>query len=183
MRTRISLQWTPCWEGATKNWAKGFLLKNRWRCDRIHEIDDLLQDAYLTFLKIADRYPRVMGQAHFMTLYRRAMANEMHDRSRYMRRKRELHQDTSVDAVEISAERIGEVSNSGYVNLLIDQAPDDLKLALECLVHNPPELIHQRWHRENLNMGLRRVLGYDRARLDEYRNIDFTGGIKNLLEA
>lgn len=172
---RATLNWSPQWEGATRNWALGFIKKNRWRCDRINGFDDLLQDAYLTYLKIEQKYPRVMGQAHFMTLYRTAVRNEMHDRARYMRRKREQHQDTSVDAAEIIG-RIGEVTNEGYITLLIEQAPEELRLALVCIGQNPAALHHQNGHRENLNMKLRRVLGYDSS-------IDLIGGLRTLLGA
>ncbi len=171
---RPTLSWSPCWEGPTEKWTRGFLQKQKWRCDRIHEYDDLLQDAYLTFLKVYNRYPRVAGQAHFMTLYRAALKNEIHDRSRYMRRKREQHQDTSVDASDLCVGRIGEVSHAGNLNLLIEQAPEEVKLALKCIGQNPPELHCSNGHCETLNMKLRRVLG-------GYQNYNFVGEIKALL--
>lgn len=170
---RQTLRWSPMWEGPTKTWTIQFLKKNKWRCDRVHDQDDLLQDAYLTFLKISRKYPRVMEQAHFMTLYRRALWNEMHDRARYVHRKRTVHLDTSIDATELCALRIGEMTNEGYLNLLIEQAPEELKLALECLGQNPPELHQQNGHRENLNMKLRRVL--------HCQGYDFTNGMRSLL--
>jgi hypothetical protein len=172
-RMRALLAWSPCWEGPTEEWAKRFLWKNRWRCDRIHDTDDLLQDAYLTFLRVANRYPRVMGQGPFMALFRTAMTNEMHDRARYMRRKREQHQDTSVDAGEITG-RIGDLANEGYLSLLIETAPQELQLALLCIIQNPPELACLPNRHENLNMRLRRVLGYD-------SNVDLTGELRSLL--
>ena len=186
-RVRATLAWSPRWEGpdyrvanpppeyATKQWALGFIKKNLWRCDHIHDFYDLLQDAYLTFLKIATKYPRVMGQAHFMTLYRAAVSNEMHDRARYVRRKREQHLDTSVDAGDLCVGRISELSNEGYLRTLIEQAPEELKLALLCIGQNPKALHRVNGHRENLNMKLRRVLGYDST-------VDIIGGIRRLLE-
>lgn len=183
MKVRPTLTWSACWGGATENWTKSFIKQHRWRCDRIHDFDDLLQDAYLTFLKVERRYPRAAGQAHFMTLYRTALKNEMHDRARYMRRKREQHQDTSVDAADLTSGRIGEVGHDGYLNLLIEKAPEGVRLALECLEQNPPELHHQNGHCETLNMRLKRVLGYDKMRLDEYRKADLTGAIRTLLGA
>lgn len=172
-RIRARLAWQPCWEGPTKAWALGFISRNTWRCDRIHDVDDLLQDAYLTYLKVAARYPRVRGQAHFMTLFRRAVHNEMHDRARYMKRKRELNEDTSVDACELPG-RIGEVSNDGYIAVLLEQAPENLRAALICIAQNPPSLYQATEYRENLNMRLRRVLGYD-------HKADICGAIRELL--
>lgn len=116
-RVRARLAWQPCWEGPTKAWALGFIIRNMWRCDRVHDADDLLQDAYLTYLKMAAKYPRVRKQAHFMSLYRRSINNEMHDRARYMKRKRMVNEDTAVDAGELPG-RIGEVS----LAMLLEQA-------------------------------------------------------------
>lgn len=174
-RVRATLSWQPSWEGTAKSWAIGFISKNRWRCDRIHEFDDLLQDAYLTFLRICNKYPRVVGPAHFMTLYRMAMNNEMHDRARYVKRKREIHEDTSVDPTELGDRRIGEVTNGGFVSVVIANAPEPIKQALSCLIENPPELHQATGYRENLNMKLCRVLGYQRT--------DLMGGLRSLLQA
>lgn len=157
-RERAKLQWTPVWEGPTKQWALGFIRKNKWRCDPINSIDDLLQDSYLTFLKISTKYPRVIGQAHFMTLFRTAMRNEMHDRARYMRRKRERHLDTSIDAFDLG-DRIGELSHNGYLAVLLDQAPAEVRAALTAIGQNSPALHRINGHRENLNMKLSRVTG------------------------
>lgn len=172
-RERQSLSWTPVWEGPTKAWAISFISKNRWRCDRIHEFDDLIQDAYLTFLRICIKYPRVIGQANFMALFRSAMSNEMHDRARYIKRKHEVHEDTSVDPTELGDRRIGEVTNGGFGNLVIVSAPEPLRQALTCLIENPPELHQATGYRENLNMKLCRVLGYQGA--------DLVGGLRSLL--
>ncbi len=172
-RVRVTLIWSPCWEGPTKEWTIGFIRKNRWRCDRIHTEDDLVQDAYLLYLKIEAYYPRVMTQGAFMALYRTAFGNIIHDHSRYMRRKREQHQDTSVDAGEITG-RIGDLANEGYLSLLIETAPQELQLALLCIIQNPPELACLPNCHENLNMRLRRVLGYDST-------VDLTGGLRSLL--
>lgn len=175
MRVRAKLAWQPSWEGPTKVWARGFISHNIWRCDRVHDADDLLQDAYLTYLKVVTMYPRVRRQAHFMSLFRRAIHNEMHDRARYVMRKRELNEDTSVDACELPG-RIGEVSNEGYIAVLLEQAPEPVRDALICIAQNPASLYQATGYRENLNMRLRRVLGSD-------RRVDFCGAIKELLEA
>ncbi len=181
-RVRVKLAWQPCWEGPTKAWVQGFINRNIWRCDRIHDADDLLQDAYLTYLRVVSKYPKVRGQAHFMSLFRRALHNEMHDRARYMKRKRELNEDTSVDACELPG-RIGEVSNNGYLAMLLEQAPDPVREALVCIAQNPPSLYQATGYHENLNMRLRRVLGYDRYRLEEHRKADLCGAIRELLGA
>lgn len=179
---RPKLAWTPVWEGIVKQWSMKFIHKNKWRCDHTSDFEDLLQDAFLTFMKLCKKYPRVIEPANFMSLYKTAIANQMHDRSRYMRRKRESHMETSVDVSELYTGRIGEVSNEGYLNALISEAPDELRAALSIIATNPEALKNRRgYQRENLNMKLRRLLGLDQCQLDEHRSYDITGKLRELL--
>lgn len=146
-----------------------------WRCDRIHEFDDLMQDCFLIFHKICDKYPRVVEERHLFSLYRRAVVNQFHDRALYMKRKRVLHQDTSADVSDVFIGRIGEMTNAGYAAALLAEAPEDLKIALRLLTRFPKVLdnLPKIKHRENLNMKLRRALDLD-------PNFNFTDGMKDL---
>src|SRR5687768_14833046 len=94
-RVRGRPVWTPQWEGVVYLTTCKFIAKNNWRCDHLHSREDLLQDAYLIFMKIRDMYPRVVEEKNFMALYRTALSNKMNDRALYVKRKREVHQDTS----------------------------------------------------------------------------------------
>lgn len=192
-RVRAVVCFTPVWVGTIRNYALKFIHQNRWRCDRIHEIEDLEQDAHLIFIKISTKYPRVVEERHFMGLFKVALANNFHDRALYMKRKRVLEQDTSQDVSELYTGRIGELSNGGYVGALLAEAPEELQIALQ-LIANNPEMLKTPRHakRENLNAKIRRVLGtqsvafeafYKRNlwRSQEMRNYDFVGEIKALL--
>lgn len=161
-RVRAKLIWSPEWDGIIKGAAINFIRENKWRCDPIHSRDDLEQDAYIIFLKICDRYPLVVEAKHFMSLFKSALRNWMHDHARYTKRKRVVHAETIKDVSELYLERIGEVTNNGYLGALLAEAPDELKAALKILEENPKSL----WRnslgpRENLNMRLRRVLGLE----------------------
>ena len=174
-RVRARLAFTPIWEGVIRGWAKKFISKNRWRCDSIHNFDDLLNDAYLTFIRVAERYPRVMDPPHFMALYKTAMRNEMHDRARYVQRKRPVHAELSDDVSDLFDDRMGEVTNGGHFNLLMAEAPPEVRLALTLLSEQPEALrdpAKRPKNRENLNMRLRRILGIE---------FDFVGAFKTLL--
>ncbi len=174
-RERARLAWSPCWDGKVLAWTKWYINENKWRCDRIHAFEDLLQDYWIIFNKICERYPRVVDEKHFMALYVRAVSNQMNDRSLYTKRKREIHQDTVEDVSDLYTGRIGEVSNAGYATLLLDEAPEELKIALR-LIEQCPRVLRMKaprgTGRENLNMRLRRILGID---------FDFAGSLKNLL--
>lgn len=174
-RERARLAWVPAWEGKTLAWTKKFITANKWRCDHIHTFDDLLQDYWIIFNKISERYPRVVDEKHFMALYVRAVTNQMHDRSLYTKRKREIHQETSEDVSDLYTGRIGELTNAGYASLLLNEAPEELKIALRLIEHHPRVLRRKSPRgtgRENMNMRLRRILGVD---------FDFVGTMKTLL--
>jgi DNA-directed RNA polymerase specialized sigma24 family protein len=174
-RERVRLRWVPQWDEKVRGWAIKFITQNQWRCDKIHEFDDLVQDAYLLFLKIAERYPKVNQPQHFMALFKRALANQIHDHARYMRRKRIIHQDTHKDAIELYSD-VGEENNQGYLNALIAEAPSELRLALTIIETEPEKLrnVTSR-HSENLNMKLRRILGIK-------GKFDFATALKTLIE-
>lgn len=170
-RTRVRLCWTPIWEGSVKGWAIKFIHTNKWRCDKIHEFDDLLQDAYLTFVKISEKYPRVSQPQHFMALFKSAVWNQMHDRARYMRRKRLIHEETNDDPMDLLG---GTDHNAGPLLLSLAEAPEELRQAI-ILMETEPDLIRgEHTIRENLNGKLRRILGLE-------EQFDFTAMLKNLL--
>lgn len=173
-RVRTKVAWEPVWEGSVKGWAIKFNRRNRWRLDSINGDADLLQEAFIVFLKICRKYPRVMDPAHFMALYKRAMENQMHDRSKHTSKYRNFNIPLDCDALSICGARIGELTNGGYARALVEQAPEELKLALALIANHPEKLrIKNRKRKENLNMQLRRLLGIE--------GYDFMGGLKELL--
>lgn len=167
-RYRVKLLWSPIWEGPIKNWAAKHIRENLWRCDSIHGFDDLMQDAYLWFVKVSDRYPRVVDPKHFMALYKTTLRNKLHDHARYMQRKRVLHEESDTDVSEAYADRVGELTNGGFLSALLARAPEEVKQALTLVTQNPAVLNSNphRYRRENLNMRVSRVLGLPNFRLD-----------------
>lgn len=188
-RERETLDWQPSFDGALYGWTVNFINQNRWRCDSIHTFADLLQDAYLTFRRICDSYPRVIDKRHFFSLYRRAMVNEMHDKARYKKRKNEAnHITTELDVAEMYANTVGEASNAGYLIALVEELPAELKLVVQAF--GDAEKLEQMRHprpqtqfellagldnlRENFNMKMRRILGID-------SDTDLAGQLKSYL--
>ena len=161
-RARSALTWAPSWEGPVKQWAAKFIRRNQWRCDRIYEFDDLMQEAYLIFLRITEKYPRVVEPKNFMGLYKMALSNWFHDRAAYMKRKNVSHVDVGVDPLELCLGQSGELRHNGELAILLSEAPQELRLALSLIAGNPEALkaFQPRGQpRENLNMKLRRILG------------------------
>ena len=170
-RYKVRLNFTPEFNPILRNWTLKFIKNNKWRCDSIHGFDDLMQDAYLLFVKVSTSYPRVMDPKHFMALYKTTLKNSMHDHARYMQRKRILHEDTSQDVSDLYADRVGELTNGGYISSLLSGAPLDLRRALELVMRNPP-CLRDTPRRETLNMTIKRVLS---------TNMNFDIALKSLL--
>lgn len=174
-RKRTAIVWSPTWDDSLRGWAAKFIRKNVWRCDRVNEFDDLMQDAYLCFVKVAERYPRVVEPRHFMSLFQTTLRNYMHDHSRYTQAKRGAIEETALDVSELCSNRMGEVTNHGYLHALLAEAPEELQMALILLATDPEAVRVSPPHtRENLNMRLRRVLGVGEG-------FDFAGQLRAVL--
>lgn len=133
---RERICWSPVWSKEYQIWSKFFILENKWRCDSLNGFDDLMQEAYLTFKYVADSYPRVIDDKQLMALYKRAMVNKMHDRSCRKRRRKDTVEDAiPTDVYTVFSGRMGEVTNSGYLAALLDEAPEELKVTLALLAN------------------------------------------------
>lgn len=66
--------------------ARGWILKtakqNYWRVKDFYELDDLVQDGFLKFEHVRNRYPNVTSKANLMALFKRAYTNHIHDLAR-----------------------------------------------------------------------------------------------------
>lgn len=164
-RQRERIIWSPVWSDEYKNWSSFFNRKNKWRCNRILDEDDLLQEAYLVFHNIKASYPRVVEPKLFMGLFKRAMINKMHDRSCSVRRRKDtVEAPVSLDVYEFFAGRIGETTNSGYLAAILNEAPEELKLVLAMLAKGdfasmPPKRRGRFEERKNLSMRICETLG------------------------
>jgi hypothetical protein len=171
--------YTPTWDGPIKNWAGTFIASNRWRCDVIHDFEDLLQEAWVLFDKLSKYYP-VDTPQHFMALFKRALSNSFHDHARYTMRKRNYR--NSYEGIKFSRRILGEATNNGYLNALIAETSDNVRNALAAF-DDPVTCAALRMRgrkrgkmreHENLNGRLRRVTGAPEG-------CDLVKGIKRLL--
>lgn len=166
MRTRVGLGFSPSWKGSIEGWARKFVYANQWRCDPTLEPADLMQDAYLTYVKVVEYYPTVRTPQHFMSLFQRALENDFHNHARQKRLRHQTILDVEAD--------LPDHANWGYVAAALAEAPEELKLALaifadrdKCaeLAREQPRSRFSRKTlriRENLNAKLTRLAGLDR---------------------
>ena len=163
-RKRERIVYTPTWCKEYEKWVRGFVNVHSWRVDPMYGPDDLVQEAYITFRHLADRYPRLMDPQHFMALFKRAVINKMNDRSCYYnRRKNTVEAPISADIYDLFVGRIGEMTNNGYLNVLLNEMPDEMKLAVAMLTdentdENDPEVVKKT---ALLNAAIKQLLSTD----------------------
>lgn len=175
-RVRADLGWTPQWDHTFRGYAINFIRKNHWRCEHLHDLDDLLQDAYLAFRRVKAAYPGITEPKHFMALYKATLNNEMTDKARYKRDKNQAEVVPDDDLMQFISERIGSYSNEGYLRALIAELPPETKLFLKALNDDTTLALIRKKHkrsrlarmlnlpkRENLNATLVRVLRLPRG--------------------
>lgn len=69
--------WYPTWpevEGAAMNLGR----RNLWRVRPLYDIEDLMGEAYIVFLRIVRKYPRVIDPPHFMSLFLSSWSRVLH---------------------------------------------------------------------------------------------------------
>lgn len=77
--------WEPEWNNEIIGWTRKFVIQNRWRTETYNDIDDLMQDAHIVFLKVRDKYPQVTEAAHFMSMYKTSLWRHFMDRGRKLK--------------------------------------------------------------------------------------------------
>lgn len=168
LRHRVRVCYTPQWSDV-QHWAIKTIHQNKWRCDRIFEPEDLLNEAYLIFAKLEKQYPRVVEQRNFFSLFKTALRNYFHDHARHMQNKRLSIIDTEEDPLEI--DQIGDLNHEGVVKAKINSTPE-LKAAYSIIEQNPRSLrrVFAGKH-ENLNMKLRRLTGVKYDFMNGFREV------------
>lgn len=74
---RRKIQYVPNFRLDVEQWTKRTIAKHFWRVRGLCEPDDLLQDAWVLFLKLKQKYT-TDGPAHFGKLFRTSFANHFH---------------------------------------------------------------------------------------------------------
>lgn len=159
-RRRERIAWSPQWGPEYIKWTTGFLRANKWRVDAIHDLSDLMQDAWLIFHKICKTYPRVTDPKYFFSLYKRAMINKMHDRSCARTRHRKVEVVLPEDIADFFIGRIGEAGNAGYVSALLHELPEEIQAVIQHMttIQEKPRRVRGA-PRENLSRRICREMG------------------------
>ena len=160
----------PEYPGRIQGWAVNFCSENAWRVSATMELNDLLQEAYLTYLKVVEKYGKTAKNGpHFMRLYQTTLRNRVTDLAWdasevYTKTKREEVAEFSLESV------MGDSDNDGYLSVLIQQAPTEVKMVLNMILNAPQEFVEvtmASWRRGDNRMSnggctrINRALGLD----------------------
>ena len=171
---REQIAWSPKWGPDYVKWTSSFLKANKWRVDPVNDLQDLMQDAYLVFVKICQSYPRVINPKHFFNLYKRAMINKMHDKSCARTRRRKVEVTLPEDVTDFFVGRIGEAGNAGYVVALLQELPEEMQAVIQYMTTNQEKPHRVRnGPRENLSRRICREMGLptDRDPVKELKSL------------
>lgn len=177
---RTRLDWTPEWNSVFFGWSRKYITENKWRCDPVLDIDDLMQEAYFVFMKVTEAYPKVVEPRHFMAIFKSSLRNHIFTLSRTERNRLNCMSHTEIDPLEI-ATHIKDYNNEGYLRCLLNEAPEELKLFLnafndEYLLEEMRKPIRNKETklRESFNTRLSKLVGLN-------SRVDLRGMLKQLL--
>ena len=184
-RTRSRL-FSPSFVGPVEGWVRNYIRRNAWRVPIDYGPDDLYQDAYAVFLRIADHYPDVRSPRHFMALFMRAYANHITNLSN-ARTTRASWESMLIDPLEIEEQTNALIECPDHLGerLLrrqIKTGPRAIKRLLGIMhidrltferAATPPRVKRCRRRRETTNEYFCRLVGFDPEM------IDFAGMIRS----
>ncbi len=126
---RVRPQFSPRWEGPVFGFAKKFCLSHQWRTRPEYTCDDLMQEAWLLFNTIKDKYPEINRAKHFMGMFKVCLNNRVNQLA-----NRRTKQHTKGD-IPISTLTTDDSDNSdlsilaGITSGCLDQIEIDLLIA------------------------------------------------------
>lgn len=69
-------------DDGVRKWIARTARENFWRVQSFYEIDDLIQDGYICYMKVRSRYPQAKKPAHIMRLLQVTFKNHIQDLAR-----------------------------------------------------------------------------------------------------
>lgn len=143
-------------------WMHKFLYKNFWKVEGLLDVDEFIQEGYLTYCKCRARYGVNLAPAHFMALYKRMLFTHVIDLAK-ARTKRspevcesDIHSDAFAEDYpdtcffdRYSSTEVSESDVSAVIRVILD-APAEIRAVLELFITDTDNKAAQK-HRKNLD--------------------------------
>jgi hypothetical protein len=152
-------------DAGVRGWVFKTIKANYWRVSHYYEFEDLVQDSFIVWKRICDRYPDVKETKHRMALFKTAFRNHIHDLSKKRTKYIEccmLESDLGT-AVNVLREEV-DGSQDPNIGLLVSQLPEKLQTLLSRLYSEKRKHPYRRrldGTRETINERLCRLAGLD----------------------
>lgn len=147
-RAKKAPAFVPTFEGPIEGYVVNSLRTNFFRVERSMTREDYMQEAYLVFLRVRDKYAaEVTEPAHMMALFKRAWFNELNDLANRDTALRALvsaeQSQPDGGAVNLVEETVGELRNEGELAVLLAQAPREVSMVLNLFLSASPEMLQR----------------------------------------
>jgi hypothetical protein len=139
------MSYQPEFKGPIEGWVVNHMTKNYWRVAKTMPREDLLQEAYVVFLRCKRNYANkgvVTTPQHFMALFKTAWTNEFTSLSVADTNSRFIVADTTdYGDGAVTLDSMGETDNDGSLAIMVRQAPREVLMVLNLFLSAPQELI------------------------------------------
>lgn len=157
------------YKGVVEGYVVNFLTRNYWRVQGSMDRDDVMQESYWVYLRVARKYPEVEPK-HLMALFKTAWGNHFTDLA--LGTSAQMKEENTIDVPEQPIEVIGDFENAGFLRVLVQQAPAEVKQVLSLFLSAPSEVyalffdVNQREYNryKNRNRTINRLLGFEKNR-------------------
>lgn len=149
------MSYQPTFKGPIEGWTVNFCKTNYWRVERSMEWADLMQEAYIVFLRCCTKAVDLAGPSHFMALYKTAWFNQFTNFAHADTKLRHIITEgcLSNDDDGPSFEAAGEIMNDGALATMLRQAPREVLMVLNLFLNAPAEIVETAlagWQGRNL---------------------------------
>ena len=143
----MTTKFQPEFDHALEGWVHNYLKTNYWRVERTLSYDDVMQEAHIVYLGLVQRYTAVDNQGWFMALFKRSWTGHFYDLAMRASRIRVnevsstpqyVDEDESESYLDLA---VGDRDNLGAFEVLVNQAPREVKEVLNLMFGTPAEVL------------------------------------------
>jgi len=137
------MSYKPEFKGPIEGWVVNQLKTQYWRVAGTMGRDDVMQEAYLVFLRCQRKYPEIDTAKHFMALFKTAWSRQFTDFANADTASRIITEmpRVRIDDDYVELEPVGALDNDGYLAVLLREAPREVNMVLNLFLSAPQEII------------------------------------------
>lgn len=134
----------PQFKGPIEGYVVNQINRDHWRLRETHDREEMMQEAWVVFLRCAEKYPALDDAAHFMALFKTAWkrrVNTLSSKTTKVRAEKPMFDGDFDEAWQRPQEPIGETDNAGMLRIMVAQAPREVVMVLNLIMNAPQELL------------------------------------------